>query len=195
LKRPRLGIDVDNCVAATDAVMRRLISQVTKDRVNFQYTDIVEFDYHGAFCQDSQGQRLDASEWKEVHDRFSEPSEVMAVEPIAGAVEAIHDLHGKYDIHFVTTRRPTARAATIQWLEQIRMGKWGAYGVHFVAHREKHEVVNVAAAIDDDLVQATLFAGRGIRSLLLAHPWNKTSDKFLERYPDWSAIVQALRDN
>jgi 5'(3')-deoxyribonucleotidase len=174
--------------------MRRLISQVTKGRVNFEYTDIAEFDYHGVFCQDGQGQRINSSEWKEVHERFSEPDEVLALVAIDGAVEAIDELHEKYDIHFVTTRRPSARAATIQWLEHIRMGKWGAYGVHFVAHREKHEVVNVAAAIDDDLVQATLFAGRGVRSVLLAHPWNKTSDKFLERYPDWPALVSALKE-
>jgi 5'(3')-deoxyribonucleotidase len=190
----RLGIDIDNCVASTDAVIRQILRDVTNGRVNLQYEEICEFDYHGPLCCDANGERIDERTWKEVHNRFSEPNVVLSIEPIPGAVEAIQALQSDFEIHFVTTRKPQARAATIHWLDRQDMAKHRPYSVHFVAHREKHEVLsNLAAAIDDDLAQATLFAEHGVRSILLAHPWNQASDGSLERVPSWRDILRLLK--
>jgi len=110
-----------------------------------------------------------------------------------GAVEAINSLQKSYQIHFATTRLPKARMATIEWLDKSGMAKQRPYSLHFVGHREKHEVLsNFAAAIDDDLVQAKFFAAQGIRSLLIAHPWNTTTEGSIERIDSWSDIVERL---
>src|SRR5438552_13023304 len=114
--RLRLGIDIDNCVAATDVVMRGIIRDVTGGRVNFRYEDIREFDYHGSLCRDESGEGIDEVTWKEVHERFSDPGVVLNIAPLPGAVEAIRALQSEFEIHFITTRKPKARAATIHWL-------------------------------------------------------------------------------
>jgi hypothetical protein len=88
---------------------------------------------------------------------------------------------------------PKARAATIEWLDRQDMARSNSYSLHFVAHRQKHDVLsNMSASIDDDLVQAVLFAKSGVRSILLAHPWNQTSDTSVERTQSWNDIVELL---
>ncbi len=173
--------------------MRRIISEVTNGRVNFQYKHICEFDYHGPSCSDASGERIDEVTWKEVHNRFSEPAVILGIEPVPGALEAIYALQNEFVIHFVTTRKPSARAATIGWLDRCGIGARRQYSLHFVAHREKHVVLsNLSAAIDDDLVQANLFATHGVRSILLAHPWNLVPGAAVERVSAWSDIQQLL---
>ena len=192
--KQRLGIDVDNCVAATDLVMRRIIHHVTNGRVNFRYGDIREFDYHGSLCHDENGERIDEATWKEVHDHFSEPEVVLSVKPLSGALEAIRTLQPEFEIHFITTRKPKARAATIHWLDQLGLDATRPHSLHFVAHREKHEVItNLAAAIDDDLGQAMLFADCGVRSIVLAHPWNTAARHPVERAGTWGDVLRLLR--
>lgn len=173
--------------------MRRIICDVTKGRVKFVYQDIREFDYHGSLCRDVNGQGIDEATWKQVHEHFSEPAVILGIDPIPGALEAIGALGGEFEIHFVTTRRPKARAATIEWLDRQGMARRNSYSLHFVAHRQKHDVLsNMSASIDDDLLQAVLFAKSGVRSILLAHPWNQTSDTSVERARSWNDIVELL---
>jgi len=193
MKNKRLCVDIDNCVAATDVVMRRIIHSVTGGLVNLQYEDIREFDYHGSLCRDANGNGIDERTWKEVHDRFSEPEIVLDIGHIPGSVEALRAIQSNFEIHFVTTRRPKARAATLNWLDHLGLDSTRSYSVHFVAHREKHEVIaGIAAAIDDDAVQAALFKERGVRSIVLAHPWNNSVAAGVERVQDWNAIRKAL---
>jgi 5'(3')-deoxyribonucleotidase len=194
VRQPRLCVDIDNCVAATDEVMRRLICDVTNGRVNFRYEDVREFDYHGPLCSDKAGEGIDEATWKVVHDQFSEPDVVLSIQPLDGAVEALRSLQGDFDIHFVTTRKPKARAATIHWLDRLGLGDSRPHSVHFVGHREKHEAIGrPTAAIDDDAVQAGSFAAIGVTSILLDHPWNQTAKPTVIRAADWKAIEQALR--
>jgi len=192
--KQRLGIDIDNCVAATDVVMRRIIHHVTNGRVNFRYEDIREFDYHGSLCRDEDGEGIDEATWKEVHEHFSEPEVVLSVKPLPGALEAIRTLQDDFEIHFITTRKPKARAATIHWLDRLLLDVKRSDSIHFVAHREKHEVIgNLAAAIDDDLLQAVLFAGRGVRSIVFAHPWNTAARQPVERAGTWGDVLRLLK--
>jgi len=189
----RLCVDIDNCVAATDAVMRRIISAVTDGRVNFRYDDIREFDYHGILCKDCDGNGIDEAIWKRVHDQFSEPDVVGNIEPLPGAVETLRILQQEFEIHFVTTRKPRSRVATIDWLDRLALDSDRPYWTHFVAHREKHEVITgIAAAIDDDACQAESFQGCGVRAIVLAHPWNYHLKLGIERFVTWTEIADAL---
>jgi len=192
--KKRLCVDIDNCVAATDVVMRRVIYHVTNGRVNFRYDDIREFDYHGPLCRDKAGNGIDESTWKVVHDQFSEPDVVLSIKPLDGAVDALRALQGDFEIHFVTTRKPKARAATIHWLDRLGLDGKRPHSVHFVGHREKHEAIgNPTAAIDDDAAQAESFVEIGVKGILFDHPWNQTASAKVIRACDWNAIVQALR--
>lgn len=194
MRLPRLCVDIDNCVAATDEVMRRVIYHVTDGRVNFQYKDIREFDYHGAQCRDGKGEGINEATWKKVHDDFSEPEVILSIKPMAGAVDALRTLQGDFEIHFVTTRKPKARAATIHWLDRLGLDGKRPVSIHFVAHREKHEAIgNLTAAIDDDAEQAKLFTGVGVKSVLLAHPWNTTTKPPVIRADSWNEILCSLK--
>jgi 5'(3')-deoxyribonucleotidase len=192
--KKRLCVDIDNCVAATDEVMRRVIYHVTNGRVNFKYEDIREFDYHGPLCRDSSDEGIDEATWKIVHDQFSEPEVVLGIKPLDGAVDALRSLQQDFEIHFVTTRKPKARAATLHWLDRLGLDGRRPHSVHFVGHREKHEAIgNPTAAIDDDAVQAESFAAVGVKSILLDHPWNRTAKSSVIRAADWDAIERAIR--
>jgi len=190
----RLCVDVDNCVAATDEVMRQIIHQVTDGRVNFAYDDIVEFDYHGPSCRDKSGERIDEATWHKVHEQFSEPDIVMSLKPMPGAADMLRALQLDFDIHFVTTRKPKARAATIHWLDCLGLDSKRPPALHFVGHRQKHDVIrNLSAAIDDDPVQAESFAQMGIKSILLDHPWNRNANSEVLRARDWSEVAELLK--
>src|SRR6516165_12538854 len=68
-------IDIDNTIAQTDEVMRRVIADFTKGRVKLDYDGIVTFNYHE--CRDQHGNQITKAEWKQVHDLFSEPMILM----------------------------------------------------------------------------------------------------------------------
>ncbi len=189
----RLCVDIDNCVTATDAVMRDTIRRVTDGRVNLRYEDIREFDYHGPLCCDREGNRIDSDTWKRVHDEFSKPEVVLELEPIPGAIEGLRSLQGAFDIHYVTTRLPKARAATIEWLDRHGLNDGPPPSIHFVGHRQKHTVVSqLSASIEDDPEQARLFAESGVRSIVLAHPWNQDVAKPAIRVESWAEISGVL---
>lgn len=161
--------------------------------MNLQYNHIREFDYYGPSCRDANGQGIDEATWKKVHDRFSEPRVILGIQPVHGAIEAIHLLQNSFEIHFATTRLPNARIATIEWLNDQGMASRRPYSLHFVPHREKHTVLcRFSAIIDDDPVQAALFSELGLRSIVLAHPWNQGSDAPVERANSWDEIVELL---
>jgi 5'(3')-deoxyribonucleotidase len=187
----RLCVDIDNCVAATDERMRDLIRTATDGRVNFTYEDIREFDYYGKECRDSKGETLDKATWDQVHDLFSDSESILGLNLLPGAHDALSSLGEIYELHFVTTRLPKARVATIQWLDQQDFGK---HFLHFVGHRTKHTAVGaMAAAIEDDPIQARAFADAGTRSILLAHPWNANAGHDIERLASWTEISEVLQ--
>ena len=68
MTKPRLCIDIDNVIARTDEVMRRVIRDHTAGRVNLNYADIIEFDYHR--CKDRNGCSITKDEWNALHDLF-----------------------------------------------------------------------------------------------------------------------------
>ena len=80
-------IDIDNVIARTDEVMRRVISDFTGGRVALEYDDIVTFNYHE--CRGPNGNRITKEEWKQIHNQFSESQNIMNIEPMPGAVEAL----------------------------------------------------------------------------------------------------------
>lgn len=190
MNKPRLCVDIDNVIAQTDEVMRRVIHDYTKGRVNLEYEDVVRFEYHE--CTDKNGQSISEPDWKVVHEWFSRRENLLSIRPYPGVEGHLGRLAERFDLHFVTTRLGPARQCTVEWLGEHR---FPTHYLHFVKHREKHVPLGqFAAAIEDDRIQAEAFQDIGTRAILLEHPWNgpppdSRLQTMIPRLRDWSQIT------
>jgi cytidine deaminase len=194
--RPRLCIDIDNVIAETDVVMRKIIREYTQGRVRLRYEDITEFDYRN--CADSAGEKLRRGnpscgildEWHAVHDLFS--GRVSEVEPYPDIRQILSQLSQTFELHLATSRLYGARAGTVAWL--LEHGFPEDVRLHFLLSGEKHlSIGRFFAAVEDELDQAIASAKAGIHSFVRAHPWNSAGENtLLHRYATWEEIVPAL---
>ncbi len=183
--KPRLCVDIDNVIADSDPLMRRIIKEVTEGRVQLEYSDITHFNYWE--CCDRNGEILDRSDWEKVHSIFS--SRVGEIEPYPDAKETLKRLADLFEIHLVTSRKNAAREETARWLSQNGFSE--KLRLHFLGWHEKHLALGrFFAAVEDELDQAVSFAHAGIHSFLYAHPWNASpeADSLLHRLSSWSKI-------
>ena len=186
----RLCIDIDNVLAQSDEVMRRVIIEVTEGRVKLSYNDIRSFNYYE--CKDSDGNRISKDEWATVHSQFSEAANIRSIHLFPGVQEHLQRLVDIYDLHFVTSRLGKARQATVEWLE---VNRFPMHSLHFVDHREKHSVLtNFDGAIEDDYDQAKEFAIVGTPTYLMRHPWNSDRAKManLRWVDNWNELAAIL---
>jgi uncharacterized HAD superfamily protein len=184
-------VDIDNTVARTDEVMRRVIMDFTRGRVRLDYEDIVTFNYHE--CADRQGNQITREEWKQVHDLFSEPKYLMSIEPMLGAVEGLRRLAERGTVHLATSRLRKARKTTAEWLDAHQFPD---HDLHFLKHGEKHVSLRpFAAAVEDHYEQAEAFATIGeTPCFLIRHPWNRTRPVLenLEWVENWDELTERL---
>lgn len=188
----RYCFDIDNVIASTDEVMRGLIADFTQRRVRLSYEDIVKFDYHQ--CVDSDGAGITKDEWNEIHALFSEPSNLLRVKPLPGAIDGLRELAKHGCIALVTARLPRARQTTVQWLEKHGVPD---HDLHFVRHFEKHvSLRGFSAVIEDDYDQAVAFAMPDeTRCYLMRHPWNASMPRVpgIHWVDGWSELVERIR--
>jgi 5'(3')-deoxyribonucleotidase len=185
-----LCIDIDNVLAKTDEVMRRIICAFTNGRVNLNYEDILQFDYWK--CKDGNGCSITKDEWNCIHDLFSEPRFLSQIQPEPGVQDALKLLAAKFDLHLATSRLPKARRTTIEWLDNHG---FPSHDLHFLKHGEKHVSLGVfAGAIEDHYEQAVNFAASGTPSFLLQHPWNRGKPQVDKVYwaNNWSELTSQL---
>ena len=188
----RLCIDIDNVVARTDEVMRRVIHDFTGGRVRLEYEDIKEFDYYK--CQDSRGCGITKEEWSRVHDLFSEPRYLWLIQPFEGVQEHLKALGEKFVLHLATSRKSKARRTTVEWLEAHG---FPPHDVHFLKPEEKHFTLGgFYAAIEDHYEQAALFAEAGTACILIEHPWNKgkPAKDGVRWVKGWAELAASLLD-
>ncbi len=187
---PAICIDIDNVIARTDEVMRRVIFEMTNGRVRYEYEDIVEFDYHR--CKDAYGGSISVEEWKKIHDLFSEPRYLWQIQPEPGVQSALKLISEKFEIHLATSRLAKARRPTIEWLENHG---FPPHDLHFLKHGEKHlSLGTFTAAIEDHYEQAVDFAMCGTPTFLLQHPWNTGKPQTSSVYwvSSWSDLTRQL---
>ena len=189
MEKPRICIDLDNVIAQTDEVMRRVIFEFTGGNVELCYQDIVHFNYWE--CMDKNGNSITKKEWGDVHEMFSQPENIFSIKPYPNVQKYLEELSKKFDLHIATSRLSTARKATIEWLEKNNLTP---HFLHFVKHGEKHKVLGkFTVSIEDHLEQAEDFAKLGTLSYLLAHPWNETSSGCKSiRLSDWSLLAHEI---
>ena len=185
-------VDIDNCIAQTDKIIRQVISDATDGRVQLEYKDVVTFNYFE--CADKNGNKITKDEWKYVHDRFSEPKVLMSVEPMPGVIDALRTLTKYGTVHLATSRLRKARKTTVEWLD---FHSFPDHDLHFLKHGEKHAVLKdfTAAIGEDDYEQAVAFATIGkTPCILLRHPWNRdgAAVEDLQWAENWSEITELL---
>jgi 5'(3')-deoxyribonucleotidase len=189
MEKPRICIDLDNVIAKTDEVMRRVILEYTKGRVCLRYEDINRFNYWE--CTDEDGNSISKEDWCKVHEIFSQQRYILSIEPYPCVQRYVKRLAQAFDLHIVTSRLSTARKATIEWLENHA---FPPHDLHFVKHRQKHKILrNFAVSIEDDMKQAEDFAELGTVSYILAHPWNEiTQGSKSIRLPHWESLMREI---
>lgn len=188
--KPRICVDIDNVIAQTDEVMRRVIREFTKGRVNYEYNHILEFDYHK--CVDSAGESSTKDEWKGIHELFSESVNILSIAPMPGALENLKRLSYSFDVHIATTRLPKARRVTIEWLES---NGFPPFDLHFLRHGEKHtSLAPFFAAVEDHYEQAVALIGAGSPCFLIEHPWNRTKPRLdgIQWVKGWDELTDRL---
>ena len=126
MELPRLCVDIDNVVAQSDEIMRKVILEETG--VDLRYEDVREFNY----CDntDSNERTLPPADWERVHARFSEPGNLARISVMPGVLHKLQDLSRSFAIHFATSRLQHARASTIHWLETNKFDF--EYDLHFI---------------------------------------------------------------
>jgi uncharacterized HAD superfamily protein len=187
--KPRICVDIDNVIAQTDQVIRRIIKLHSNQAVDLCYEDIADFDYWR--CLDKSNRRIDKEEWERIHLEFTQ-NHLDEVQPFQNVAAHLATLADRFEIHLATSRLAAGAEHTRDWLarHQIPFDH-----LHFVSHRKKQEIpVVFAAAIDDDRDQAQLFYDSGVRAFLLAHPWNAVeTGSPLIRVSGWPDLIAMLR--
>ena len=190
MRQRRICIDIDNVLCRTDMVIRAIIRDVTQERVDLRYEDVRDFAYQN--CVDQSGDRLTDAEWTAVHAVFSDRKHILQAQPYPGVQDHLKQLATEFELHLATSRLPQARGPTIEWLE---LHEFPMHCMHFVGHGQKHRILaDLAAAVEDDYAQASAFAGVGVSSYLLAHPWNisKPGKNNLVWVETWQELVTSL---
>ena len=188
--QPPICIDIDNVIAQTDEVMRRVINEYTGGRVQLAYEDVKEFNYYE--CKDFKGNGISKEDWKAVHDLFSQPRYLLEIQPIPGAIEGLHQLARKATLHIATSRLRKARRTTLEWLDNYGFPE---HDLHFVKHNEKHASLgSFIAAVEDHYKQAVEFAKRNITCFLIKHPWNASKPQLdgIQWVDSWPELTNRL---
>ncbi len=190
--KPAICVDIDNVIAQTDSVIRRIISETTNERVHLFYDDVVEFDYWK--CKDKTGASISKAEWGIVHELFSKPEYLLAIEPVPSARERLAELAEHCSIHIATSRLGGTQNTTASWLKS---NGFPHSALHTVKHREKHLLEHeYCLAIEDDYEQAALFARSGTPAWLLEHPWNRgrPGQGDISWAVNWDDLARAVLD-
>lgn len=185
---PALCFDIDNVVARTDEVMREVIREYSQNHVDLAYEDVVCFDYWR--CRDSCGRRFERTEWEKIHSQFT-LKHLLQVQPFDNVQYHLARLAEWFDVHLATSRLHEGRETTLSWLTQHRIPYCE---LHFVNHGEKHLIKrDFMVAVDDDREQGYAFFAKGVRVLLMAHPWNEIGRHSpLTRVASWDEICRGI---
>ncbi|MGA9647712.1 MAG: hypothetical protein WBQ76_17495 [Candidatus Korobacteraceae bacterium] len=178
--RPILGVDLDNVLTRTDALIRQPIEEMFGTKLS--QSDIKHFDYH--LCGVTRDQE------REVFGRFHE-KECEKVALIEDALAALKTLNHFFDIHIVTGRPSETRRLTIEWLTKNSI----PYS-ELDFRKEKHmSKVHFKAFVEDHREHAYAMARRSVKSFLINYPWNQPNPvdpPNVIRVDTWQEILEEL---
>lgn len=186
--KPLICVDIDNVIAKTDEVMRRVIRAHSRLQVDLSYEDVICFEYWK--CRDGAGRRFGKEEWSDIHTEFTR-DHLLEIAPFDKVSYYLRNIREKFAVHLATSRLKDGQANTRLWLERNQI----PYDeLHFATEGTKHLIDEwFVAAVEDDREQGYAFYSKGIAVFLLAHPWNTVgSHSPLRRVDNWEQLTREL---
>lgn len=166
---------------------------------NVKYDDWYTWDMHEVFGCDKETMT------ERVHTFFSSPSHE-AQRPLAGAIEAINELSGKYNLEIVTSRLEHTTEKVLRWIGVHFPDSFKQ--VHFTNNfggglgnktRKKSEVCRELGSIlhiEDALSHASDVVASGIPVLLPDRPWNQGEvPAGVHRLHSWDEVLEWVKKN
>ena len=175
-----LGVDLDNVLALTDSLIRKLIKKIFK--ISLQQNNIIEFDYYRCGINKEQN--------RIVLDCFHSV-ECSNVKPIKDAIEALQSLLNKFTIYIVTSRPPQTRNLTLQWIKRHKI----PFDKLIFIKTKRDSKTSFNIFIEDHRETAYSMARKGVISFLLDYPWNQPNPvdpPNLYRVKSWREIKEHL---
>jgi uncharacterized HAD superfamily protein len=174
-----LGVDIDNVLSLTDPAIRRLVHE--EFGISLAQEQIVHYEYH--LCGITREQELRVLEiFRDV--TCSE----LALVPYAA--EALRLLERRYRIVIVTSRHPSIREKTLDWLTVSEI----PYD-SIVFQETKHQTgQSFDFFVEDHAGSAVALAGTGTRTFLFDYPWNRDAEVHpnITRVSGWREVVAEL---
>ena len=178
-RRPCFAVDIDNVLARAEREVQQLFFDLTGQ-------PWPRGKYGSAGGLDSD--RLPQEVVEMIFERFHEQS-IPRLALLPSARMALTRLKKRYRISIITARRPTSRPQTMAWLETHHIPFDELY------HTEDKTQVpeNITMAVDDHPLHALAYGEMGVRTFLMAQPWNRgVTHPLLTRVTGWDDLLQRL---
>jgi len=199
----RVYVDIDDVLSKTALAFTQLLARTFGKRIALE--EITAFDLSKSF--DLGPDELDAF-MKEAH----RPENLMAIEPMEGAIETLATWHADgWEIEVLTGRPPASAQATRDWLERHQVPHTELYFVDKYARYDEsawdgHAPVlpieelaehGYDLVVEDSLATAVRLAeSTEAEIVLLDRPWNRDLDGLdevtaarLDRCRDWDEVA------
>lgn len=177
--RSTLAVDIDNVVACAERRVQDLYYEVT----GLKWPRARYASAGGLDADD-----LDPAVVEAIFERFHECA-IPGLPLMPAARLAIERLRTRYRVVFVTSRRPSSRLQTMQWIDRQRI----PYDALYHAEVKTEIPETITAAVDDHPDHAVRYAAAGIRVFLMDHGWNRgITHPLMTRVTGWDALLHAL---
>ena len=193
----RIYVDMDDVLCQTALHLLGIIERVFGKRIS--YGQLTVFDL-GKACD------LEAEQVELLLELAHQPDELLALEPVAGAVESLSQWAAVgCEIAVVTGRPPTAYESSLAWLQRkgiphhklLIVDKYGRFtGEDTVGiSLEDFSRQRFSWAVEDSLAMATYLAAEmGIKVALFDRPWNQDEapHPLIRRYATWEGLTEGV---
>lgn len=192
--KPLICIDFDDVLTETARALAVLSGELFGTRV--PYREIGCFDLGEAFG-------LDDSQLKTLMERAHEAAFLEVLEPVAGAIEALHCLTGKAAIEIVTGRPPICHEASRKWLARfdldlpvLHIDKYGRFpkGTPESLSAEAFAARPYRVTVDDSpIALKQLATRRDCTVFVFDRPWNLACElPGCKRASDWAELLPQI---
>ena len=179
MRKPILGVDIDNVLADSDVRLRAMIREMCG--IDLREVQMIRYGY------EEYGVTME--QLGEVFRVFNTET-CRTLKLVPGAKAAMQQLALRYEIALVTSRDPESKAGTEYWLR----AKGLPYDqLHF--NDEKHSLgIPYRAFIEDRHEHAHRIAETGTAVYLLTRPWNARplAHPNVHRVENWAEILDHL---
>lgn len=184
-RRTIVGVDCDG-VLASDRLLWQRMRECFPEHIPARYAELATFEWPRV-TPETTALCLELS---------ADPAFMERLAPVRGALEALGMLHRLgYAVHIVTARPECVRGATWRWLH--RHGAAGSVeAIHCVTDGAAKPAVAHALGcevfVEDNHATAEALGAAGLRSYLLAAPYNRRPTEHSIRLAGWPSVLDDL---